>query len=216
LLREDRAIVTDIPGTTRDVIEEAVDLAGVMVRLVDTAGIRETVDPLEQEGIRRTRSAQEDADLRLVVIDGSMALKQEDRDLVKSVMEGNHLVVINKCDLPSQVNKDTGGLGSNLFFVSAKTGIGLDQVRDAIRAALVSSGGDPSDGVLVTNVRHRTALRRATESLQQGLESSRRGLAGELISVDLRAAADALGEITGAITTDEILERIFSQFCIGK
>ncbi len=216
LLREDRAIVTDIPGTTRDVIEEGVDLAGVMVRLVDTAGIRETVDPLEQEGIKRTRSAQEDADLRLVVIDGSMALMQEDRDLVKSVMEGNHLVVINKCDLPSKVNKDTAGLGSNLVFVSAKTGIGLEEVCDAIRAALVSSGGDPSDGVLVTNVRHRTTLRRAAESLQQGLESSRRGLAGELISVDLRAAADALGEITGAITTDEILERIFSEFCIGK
>lgn len=216
LLREDRAIVTEIPGTTRDVIEEAVDLTGVMVRLIDTAGIRETVDPVEREGIRRTRSAQEDADLRLVVIDGNVALTQEDRDLVKSVSQGKHLVVINKCDLPSKLGADTGELTAMPLFVSAKAGTGLDQVRDAIRAALVSSGSDPSESVLVTNVRHRAALRRAAESLQQGLESCRRGLAGELISVDLRAAADALGEITGAITTDEILERIFSEFCIGK
>lgn len=216
LLREDRAIVTEIPGTTRDVIEEAVDLAGVMVRLIDTAGIRETVDVVEREGIRRTRSAQEDADLRVVVIDGSVALTQEDRDLVKSVGQGKHLVVINKSDLPSKLDADTGELTAQPLFVSAKAGTGLDQVREAIRAALVSSAADPSEGVLVTNVRHRAALRRAAESLQQGLESCRRGLAGELISVDLRAAADALGEITGAITTDEILERIFSEFCIGK
>ena len=216
LLKEDRAIVTDIPGTTRDVIEEGLDMAGVMVRLVDTAGIRETVDTVEREGIKRTLSALEDADLCLVVLDGSVPLTQADHDLVKTVADRKHLVLINKSDLPSMIDAEAAEFRGPRFLVSAKSGVGLDELRTAIRAMLVSSGGDASEGIVVTNVRHRTALRRAAESLQQTWEASRHGLAGELIAVDLRAAADALGEITGVITTDEILERIFSEFCIGK
>ncbi len=216
LLREDRSIVTAIPGTTRDVIEESIIVGGVKIRLVDTAGIREAIDVVEQEGIRRTRSAQADADLVLIVIDGSVPLTGEDREFMKQAMEGKHLAVLNKSDLPSRIQEDLGALGDRAYPVSAKTGSGIEVIRSAIRAELVSAGFEASEDVTVTNVRHAAALRRAADSLQQALESVRRGMAGEFISIDVRAAADALGEITGAITTDEILERIFSEFCIGK
>ncbi len=216
LLKEDRSIVTDVPGTTRDVIEEAVELSGVMVRLVDTAGIRETSDPVEWEGVRRTHAAQEDADLILVVVDGSMPLTSEDRDVLKRARMGKCLVLVNKCDLPMGLAGESHELGDDVLRVSAKSGEGLDGIRGAIRRALVSAGGDARDGVVVTNVRHGAALRKAAEALQQSLESARCRLPGEVVTVDLRAAADALGEITGSISTDDILERIFTSFCIGK
>ncbi len=216
LLREDRSIVTAIPGTTRDVIEESINVGGVSINLADTAGIRQSSDVVEQEGIRRTRSAQTEADLVLIVIDGSVPLTSEDREVVKSAMEQKHVVVINKSDLPSRVGEDLRALGDRAYPISAKTGLGIDRVRATIRSELISSGLEANEDVTVTNVRHAAALRRAADSLQQALESVRHGMAGEFISMDVRAAADALGEITGTITTDEILERIFSEFCIGK
>lgn len=215
-LREERAIVTAIPGTTRDVIEESIVLNGVMIRLIDTAGLRETQDIVEQEGIKRTRAAQDEADLLLVVVDGSVALTSEDRQLLSVVSDRKHMVLLNKADLTDTVEGDTALVGHPVYLISAKTGLGVETVKSALRAQLVSGGFEAAESVTVTNVRHRDALRRAEESLGQALESVQCGMAGELISLDLRAAADALGEITGAITTDEILGRIFSEFCIGK
>jgi tRNA modification GTPase len=216
LLREERAIVTAIPGTTRDVIEESIDLDGVMIRLVDTAGVRETDDIVEQEGIKRTRAAQNEADLLLVLVDGSMPLTSDDRELLSAVRDRKHVVLLNKADLADTVVADTALAGHRLYVISAKTGLGVEMVKSALRAQLVSGGFEAAESVTVTNVRHRDALRRADESLGQALESVQCGMAGELVSIDVRAAADALGEITGAITTDEILGRIFSEFCIGK
>jgi len=215
-LREERAIVTAIPGTTRDVIEESIMLNGVMIRLIDTAGLRETQDIVEQEGIKRTRAAQDEADLLLVVVDGSVTLTSEDRELLSAVGDRKHMVLLNKADLTDTVERDTALVGHPVYLISAKTGLGVETVKSALRAQLVSGGFEAAEGVTVTNIRHRDALRRADESLGQALESVQCGMAGELISLDLRAAADALGEITGAITTDEILGRIFSEFCIGK
>ena len=216
LLREDRAIVTEVPGTTRDIIEESIDLDGVTIHLVDTAGIRETNDMLEREGIRRSRSAQKDADLQIVVIDGTVPLSEDDCRLIDQATGGKHVIVINKADLPmSVVLSDTRSVSAALP-LSAKTGEGIDALRAAIRAQLIESGADSTDGVVVTNVRHQAALVRARESLAQAEESVSDGMANELVAVDIRAAADALGEITGIITTDEILEQIFSTFCIGK
>jgi tRNA modification GTPase len=216
LLREERAIVTAIPGTTRDVIEESIDLDGVMIRLVDTAGVRQTDDLVEQEGIKRARAAQHEADLLLVMMDGSVPLTNDDRELLSTVRDRKHVVVLNKADLSTAVEADRALADHPTYAVSAKTGLGVEAVKAVLRAQLVSGGLDTVDGVTVTNVRHRDALRRAKESLGQALESVRCGMAGELVSIDVRAAADALGEITGAITTDEILGRIFSEFCIGK
>jgi tRNA modification GTPase len=216
LLREERAIVTAIPGTTRDVIEESIDLDGVMIRLIDTAGLRETEDLVEQEGIKRTRAAQDEADLLLVVMDGSVPLTSDDRELLSAVRDRKHVVVLNKADLADTVETDAALAGHRVYLISAKTGLGVEMVKSALRAQLVSRGFEAAESVTVTNVRHRDALRRAGESLGQALESVQCGMAGELVSIDVRAAADALGEITGAITTDEILGRIFSEFCIGK
>jgi tRNA modification GTPase len=216
LLREERAIVTAIPGTTRDVIEESIDLDGVTVRLVDTAGVRETDDIVEQEGIKRTRVAQAEADLLLVVVDRSVPLTSDDRKLLSVVRHRKHVVLLNKADLAGEAESDAALVDHSSYSISAKTGWGVETVKSAIRAQLLSEGFEAADGVAVTNVRHRDALRRAGESLGQALESVQWGAAGELVSIDVRAAADALGEITGAITTDEILGRIFSEFCIGK
>ncbi len=216
LLKEERAIVTSVPGTTRDVLEENLDLDGVRIRLVDTAGVRSTVDPVEAEGIKRTRSAQEDADLLLVILDGSMPLTSEDRSLVKEAGSRTHLVLINKCDLPQSMGDELSELSRDVLSISAVTGAGLNEVRSAIRSAVVSSSREAAEGVLVTRVRHLSALRRAADSLEVARAAVLAGAAGELVAVDLRAAADALGEITGVITTDEILNQIFSEFCIGK
>jgi tRNA modification GTPase len=216
LLKQDRAIVTPLPGTTRDVIEESIDLDGVVVRFVDTAGIRESTDPIEREGIKRTQSAQADADLVLVVIDGHAHLTNEDRQLLKTIADSSCLIVVNKEDLPRAVDITELPSGAEVLVVSAKTGAGLEKLKVAIRARLVSPGFEVSESLVVTNVRHRTALRRAQDSLAHASESVRNGLAWELVAMDLRVAADTLGEITGMITTDDILERIFSEFCIGK
>ena len=216
LLREERAIVTAIPGTTRDTIEESIDLDGLTIRLVDTAGVRETDDLVEQEGIKRTRVAQDEADLLLVVVDGSVPLTNDDLDLLMTVKDRKHVVLLNKADLADKIASDAPLAGHSSYHISAKTGIGIERVKSDLRAQLLSGYFEAAESVTVTNVRHRDALRRAGESLGQALESVQGRMAGELVSIDVRAAADALGEITGAITTDEILGRIFSEFCIGK
>ena len=216
LLKEERAIVTAIAGTTRDVIEESIDLGGLTAHLVDTAGIRETDDEVEREGVKRSRAAQQDADLQLIVIDGSLPLTGDDVTLINRATGQRHVVAINKCDLPLDVTPSSLGAGVVSTAISAKSGVGIDALRETIRAQLVGSAGDAPDGIMITNVRHQTALERAESALQQARGSIMEGMAAELVAIDVRAAADALGEITGAITTDEILEKIFSEFCIGK
>lgn len=222
LLRTDRAIVTPIPGTTRDVLEEVLNIRGIPVRLLDTAGIRETVDPVEQEGVRRSRAAREQADLLVIVLDGSEPLTEEDRTLLReagSNPDHKRLIVVNKTDLPGRI--DLGLFSQDdphcaVVSLSAKTGDGLDQLRDQVRTLLLSPDFETRETVLVTHLRHQAALQRALEALSATLVSVESRAAGELVAMDLRAAIDALGEITGAVSTDDILDRIFKDFCIGK
>ncbi|HEY5626785.1 MAG TPA: tRNA uridine-5-carboxymethylaminomethyl(34) synthesis GTPase MnmE [Nitrospira sp.] len=216
LLKEDRAIVTAIPGTTRDVLEESIDLGGVLVRLVDTAGIRETGDEIEREGIKRSWAAQQEADITLIVVDGSLPLTDEDRELIDPEARAKQIVVINKADLSLHVAPSSFSPGTLCLSLSAKTGVGIEELKAKIHSSLVGNGFDVNDGVVITNLRHVMALTRAAQSLEQAGNSIAGGMAAELVALDIRAAADALGEITGAITTDEILDRVFSEFCIGK
>jgi tRNA modification GTPase len=216
LLKEERAIVTSVPGTTRDVIEESIDLDGLHIHLVDTAGLRETEDLVEQEGIKRSRSAEQEADLRLIVVDGSQLLTRDDQELIGKVIGLPHVVAVNKADLPSVITTEDMPVGAIVCFLSAKSGMGIDRLKAEIRGQLISPGADAAEGVVVSNVRHRMALQRASEALQLALQSVAQNVAGELLAIDVRAAAEALGEITGAITTDEILNRVFAEFCIGK
>jgi tRNA modification GTPase len=216
LLKEERAIVTAVPGTTRDLIEEAIDVDGLIIHLVDTAGIRDTEDPLEREGIKRSRSAQEEADLQIVVIDGSAPLTCDDLGVIEQAAGRKHVIAINKTDLAVMVETAAMRSASLSVAVSAKTGEGIDRLRSAIREQLVGAGAEAREGVMVTSVRHQSALDQARQALDQAKASIAANMADELVAVDVRAAADALGEITGAITTDDILEQVFSTFCIGK
>jgi tRNA modification GTPase len=216
LLSTDRAIVTPIPGTTRDVLEEVLNIRGVPMRLLDTAGVRETTDLVEQEGVRRTRTAMEDAELLLVLLDGSCPLTEDDRRLLAEQHEKTRIVVVNKSDLPVVLAEADLAKPDPLVWISAKTGAGLDALRDGMRNAVLRSDFEPGEAAIVTRLRHRTALLKAHESLLSTTASVEARLSGEFIAMDLRAAIEALGEITGVVTTDDILDRIFRDFCIGK
>ena len=219
LARADRAIVTPIPGTTRDVLEEFVNVRGIPVRLQDTAGLRETQDIVELEGVRRTHDALARAELVLVVLDGSAPIDPEDRRTLEQLQEKSAVLVVNKADLPPRVEPaDFKGFAElrRIVWTSATTGAGLDELRDAIRDTVLTQGLEPSEGVLITHLRHRSALERGKTSLDQALVSVQRQMAAECIAADLRVAINAIGEIIGETTTDDILDRIFKEFCIGK
>jgi tRNA modification GTPase len=215
LLQTDRAIVTPIPGTTRDVLEEVLNIRGVPVRLLDTAGVRTTHDPVEQEGVKRSHAAMERAELLLILLDGSAPLEEADRTLLAAHPGKLRLIVVNKSDLPERLELGAAAASPQVR-ISAKTGSGLDALRDAIRGLLLRRDFEPGDSVVVTRLRHQASLLKAKEGLGKALESVEGGLAGEFVAMDLRAAIEALGEITGAVTTEDILERIFRDFCIGK
>jgi len=222
LLRTDRAIVTPIPGTTRDVLEETLNIRGVAVRLLDTAGLRNTTDRVEQEGVRRSRTAMEQADLLLVLLDGSVPLTPEDRMLVSPDRGKKVMLVINKTDLPRGIiPEDLQAMRAAItahttIWISARTGAGLDDLRDAIRNLVLPQEFEPGETAVATTLRHRTGLVKAIEALQRSFESITGRFSSEFVALDLRGALDALGEIIGATTTDDILDHVFSQFCIGK
>lgn len=216
LLARERAIVTDIAGTTRDTVEEQLDLDGIPVRLVDTAGLRRVDDPVEVEGVRRTRQAREEADLVLLVLDGSRdpdPVEREERlRVADAALAGSTVTVVNKCDL----ERRRGGRAAfpELLRVSALTGEGVDELRGALRRCLVGAG--PLEDPIITDARHAAALERSLAALGRAAEAHASGLSEELVLEDLREAMKRLGEITGEFTTEELYDRIFATFCIGK
>ncbi len=216
LVRADRAIVADLPGTTRDVLEEFVNIRGIPIRLLDTAGLRDGIDVVEKEGVRRSYEALERADMIVAVLDGSMPLAAEDRRLLEEAQIKPSVVVVNKSDLPSRC--ELGEIGGAFVVVrtSAQAGTGLEDLRDAVRGGLLDHGLEAPEGVMITHLRHQTALVRARESLDHVLDSVGHRMPPECIALDLRAAINAIGEIIGETRTDEVLDRIFQEFCIGK
>lgn len=207
LLDRDRAIVTDRPGTTRDTLEELLDLGGIPVRLIDTAGLREIDDAVENEGVRRAEQARREADLVLVVLDRSTPPPAEESPLTEGA-----LVVWNKCDLPA----DPANVGRHpdAACVSALTGEGIDDLRAKLRAKLV--GSTPAEDPILTNRRHAQALERATVALERARDSEMRGLSDEMLLEDVREARRHLGAIGGEFDVESLYARIFSTFCIGK
>jgi tRNA modification GTPase len=206
LLEQDRAIVTDIPGTTRDLVSETASVEGIPVKFVDTAGIREGQDTVESLGIERSYQAMADADLTLVVIDASAPLGPEDEALISRSL-GKTLVVANKCDLAPAPR----GIP-----VSALTGDGIPELRRAIVDAIAPRGQIEQEGGFITSLRHEQLLRESQEALQQALTANGLGIPHEMLLLDLYAALRPIDGITGATTADDILNRIFSTFCIGK
>jgi tRNA modification GTPase len=220
LLQQDRAIVTSIPGTTRDLLEGYLNIKGLPLRVVDTAGLRTPADDVEQEGIRRTESAIAEADLILVVVDASDGLVTEEEDLLRKHAAGKKAVlVINKIDIAQSAGKTIQqkleGLVPSVL-VSATKGEGLEELKDTIKNVAIVMPWSESDGVRVANFRHKIALLAVQGHLDQALSSIQTGMPEDIIAVDVRASLDRLGEIVGETTTEDILSRIFQTFCIGK
>ena len=219
LLREERAIVTHIPGTTRDAIEEFINLDGVALKLTDTAGLRQADDVIEIESIERTKIHLDNADLLLLVIDASEPLTDDDRELLSLISDRRAIVILNKTDLPQHPdNMDIETLMPHKLFikVSALEEVGLHELKSAIHDLVIHDDAASADAVFVTKVRHKTALRSAVESLEYAMKSAQEEMPPELTAVDLRGSLRALGEIVGETTSEEILDQIFSRFCIGK
>jgi len=219
LLGDTRAIVTSIPGTTRDTIQETITIEGVPVRLTDTAGLRSSQNEIEQMGIDMTMSKLADADLVLVVLDGSDELDPRDRTVSRYVKGKKAIAVINKSDLHQHLSADDlNGLFSSHSIVktSALHGRGIDELKQAIYQTAIHNSHDISSDILLCNARHKSILERTQNSLQAVFDGLCNGLAPELISVDLQAALHALGELSGETTADDVLDMIFSKFCIGK
>lgn len=220
LLREERALVTDVPGTTRDVIEETVNINGVPLRLLDTAGIRQTKDVVENLGVERAKTSISEADVILFVVDGSAPLTEEDR-MIASMLQGKEVLgVVNKIDRSRRVtDEELEGLlpGIKWVGISALTGEKIDVMENALLDLVGVGKIDASlDAVIVTRERHRQSLNKAISSLKDALHTLSMDMPYDLVSIDLQQAAEYLGEITGETVKEDVLDRIFSRFCIGK
>ena len=210
----DRVIVTDIPGTTRDTVEEIVKVGGVKLRLIDTAGIRETEDTVEAIGVERSRKAVENADMVIFVCDGSQPLTPEDEAIIDLCCDReNAVALINKSDLGQAVEPcDLPFM--NVISICAATGEGLDQFADVVEVLFDSD--TPCDGSVLTNARQYDAIRRAYDAIQRSLKELRRGLTPDMVLIDVEEAMAAMGEVTGATVREDITARIFERFCVGK
>ncbi|MBI4666635.1 MAG: tRNA uridine-5-carboxymethylaminomethyl(34) synthesis GTPase MnmE [Nitrospinae bacterium] len=222
LLERDRMIVTPYPGTTRDTVEETLQIEGVAVKMVDTAGVREVEDPAERMGVERTMRAAQEADVVLMLFDGSAALTPEDERLIENMQDGapdRVILVINKKDQPAAW--DESKIANNyptakILKISAKTGEGMEDLRSAVVEEVEKKGDILSDGPVLTRQRHIEQLRRMGQSVERAMEAVRGNMSREFVAADLSDARESLEELTGKSVTDEVLEKIFSEFCIGK
>ncbi|WP_310600182.1 tRNA uridine-5-carboxymethylaminomethyl(34) synthesis GTPase MnmE [Desulfobulbus sp.] len=219
LLREERALVTPVPGTTRDTVEEHIDIRGIPVHLVDTAGIRRHEDPVEALGIERARRKLAEADLVLLVVDAQTGMVPRDHELHGSVRHKPHLVVLNKCDLASdeQVAALAGTFADTVAVpVSAQQGEGIEALQEAIYQT-IAAGSEFTDQIACApNTRHRAVLVRTVEACRRFYRAMEEGAPVDLLAVEVQSALDDLGDITGLTTPDEVLDAVFSRFCIGK
>lgn len=220
LLKEERAIVSPVPGTTRDTIEEYIDILGIPVRIVDTAGIRETREAVEEIGIQRARRKTREADLVLLLLDATEAISREDLDLYDSINKPV-ILVVNKVDLLAEtavaIDRFAEAFqGETVVSLSAKTTQGLDALEGAIRGKVVASSRPEAEHRTAPNVRHKASLVKALAVIERVVQGVSNVLAPDLLAIELQEALDCFGEIVGETTTEEVLDRIFSQFCIGK
>jgi len=220
LLKQERAIVTPIPGTTRDVIEEVLNIKGIPVRLMDTAGLRKAKDFIEQEGVKRAKERVADADLILLILDGSRDLDEDDLEIILEIKEKKKVVIINKKDLPPKISLEEIKKRfpeDPLISISALKNEGIIDLKKAVYSSLVYRDIRVSpEHLIVANIRHKIALTKIKENLLNCLKGLEEGASLEFIAFEIRSALDALGEMVGETTTEEVLDRIFDQFCIGK
>ena len=228
LLGEERAIVTEIEGTTRDTLEEYVDIGGVLLKLIDTAGIRNTEDVVEKIGVDKAREVIETADLVLLLVDGATGLEQEDRDIINNLGGKRVIALINKSDISTDTENEAraqeirsllAGIGIEditIVMTSAKTGQGLDELKSQIRDMFYSDKIDYNNQIYITRARHRAGLITALEGLERVQDSIDQNMGEDFLTIDLMAAYAALGEIIGETLEDDLADKIFSDFCMGK
>lgn len=220
LLHEEKAIVTDVPGTTRDVLDEYVNVAGVPLHLIDTAGIRETEDKVEKIGVDRSRAAIKKADLVLLVLNSSEPLTDEDRQLLDLTRDSKRVILLNKTDLPMKldIEKIKAEYGnSDMIKTSAMAENGTKTLEDTISQMFFTKGiASTQNSVMVTNARHISLLQQALDSVQTVIDGIGAGLPVDIVQIDLQSAWDDLGAITGDSYDDELMDQLFDQFCIGK
>ena len=217
LSRFDRAIVTDIAGTTRDVIEEYVNLDGVPLILADTAGIRETDDVVEKIGVEKSRKSIEDADLVIVVLDGDA--DDEDMRILDSTRDKTRIILINKTDISKGRYTEhikSIAWGSPILEISALTGQGIDSLSETIKSIYKLGEISASNGAVITNLRHKKALDKTKKALERAVGAIENGMPSDIASIDINAAIESLGEITGETVSDLIVDSIFHNFCVGK
>ncbi len=218
LLKEERAIVTHIPGTTRDIIEEIINIKGIPLVLVDTAGIRKTDDIVENIGVEKSKEFIEKSDLVLLVLDSSRELEEEDMEVIDKIKENNkkYIILLNKIDLERKINLDRYNM-ENIIEISAKDNIGIEKMEERIYSYIIEERvEDSSEKFIITNIRHKTALEKTKDSIRNIFETIDTGMPMDLISVDLKEALDSLSEITGEISSEDILDHVFGNFCVGK
>ena len=231
LLGEERAIVTEIEGTTRDTLEEYVDIGGVLLRLIDTAGIRETEDVVEKIGVDKAKESIEDADLVLMLLDATENISPEDEEIMNSLSGKNVIVINNKIDKISEIRedaskefedrieqkfKDVGVKSSKTMYISAKTGEGIEELKALIRDMFLSSEIDYNDQIYITRSRHKASLADARQSLSTVIDGIDAGMGEDFLTIDLMAAYESLGEIIGEVLEDDLADKIFAEFCMGK
>lgn len=219
LARENKAIVTDIPGTTRDVIEEYVTINNIPLKLLDTAGIRETMDVVEQIGVERSKAAVLEADLILLVLNSSEPLHEDELQLIEQLSGRPTLLLLNKIDLPQQLDREQIKkyfATDNIVELSAKTQAGLDHLEEAISRLFFGGQLESGDLTYVSNVRHIALLKKAKQSLIDAYEAADSGVPIDILQIDVRLAWEQLGEVIGDSAPDALIDQIFSQFCLGK
>lgn len=215
LLKEKRAIVTDIPGTTRDIIEEFISLDGIPVKITDTAGIRETEDEVEKIGVEKSREKIDEADLVVLMLDSSRPLEDEDREIIENVKDKKYVVLMNKNDLEKKISDEDIKELKNVIYISAKTGFGIDELKEKVKD-LFFNGEVDSESMIISNNRHKQALYRALENCEEALDRVKSNEYLDLISIYVTSALKALGEITGSELEEDLINKIFSEFCVGK
>lgn len=219
LLKENRAIVTEIPGTTRDTIEEFVSLKSVPIRLIDTAGIRETRDEIERIGIEKSKEVFNKADLIILMLDGTNPLSEEDLKIIEYIKERRSIVLINKMDLESLLTiKDVKKHlpGATVIKTAIKKGLGLGDLEDEILNMVYGGAVKQNESLLITNIRHKELLEKSKQALDDAIEMTSRLEALDFIEVDIKNAYEFLGEIIGETVSDDIINAVFSRFCLGK
>lgn len=215
LLKEKRAIVTDIPGTTRDVIEEFINLDGIPVKIIDTAGIRDTEDVVEKIGVERSKEKIYEADLIILVLDSSRKLDKEDEDIVNYIKDKKYMVLLNKVDLDTKIKDEELIRLNDVVKISARSGYGIDDLKNKIKDMFFSGEVD-TESLIISNSRHKQALYRALENCNIAKEKVKLNEYLDLISIYVTSAMKALGEITGAELEADLVNKIFSEFCVGK